>query len=151
MTQRWIRIDSGHRMRTATAAQILPLRARVLRPDRPVETAKFEEDNFITTHHFGIFKTCPIARPVCCASFLLEAAAWHLRGMATEPEYKGQGYGQKLLLWAEGLLVQSGVKTLRCDAPTTAIGFYESCGWNCTSNEFNMEDLGPHRSMMKYY
>ena len=87
--------------RPITAADALPLRLAVLRPGRPVEAAQYDGDDAPTTRHFGAFRN---GKLLGIATLLrvempeqLGESALQLRGMATAPEVRGQGFGRALV------------------------------------------------------
>ena len=86
-------------IRRATAAEIRPLRHRVLRAGLPPEAAVFEHDDDPTTFH-----ACAVTADggvVGCATIMLtiyeQRPAWRLRGMAVDPTFRRSGIGGKLL------------------------------------------------------
>jgi GNAT superfamily N-acetyltransferase len=135
----------------ARLADIVDLRHAVLRQGLPREAAIFDGDNADTTHHFAA-----MAEGKClgCATFHLNQwqgdVAWQLRGMATDPKFRGQGIGAKLLQLAEDTLKRSSpVRQLWCNARTPAIEFYKKQGWKIVSEEFEIPTAGPHFRMTK--
>jgi hypothetical protein len=90
---------------------------------------------------------------VCCASFIqkpLESLpAWQLRGMATNTEHQGKGFGRILLTGAEKILIDlSPIRLLWCNARVKAVPFYQKLGWEIISDVFE-KTAGPHRQMKK--
>jgi len=69
---------------------------------------------------------------------------WRLRGMASEPELRGRGYGATALRGALDHVRDSGGKRVWCNARTGAIGFYERHGFTVAGEEFDLPDAGPH-------
>lgn len=137
-----------------TAAEALPLRQKVLRPLLRPEDCFYKEDDLATSFHLGLFHA---GRLVCIATFMLEASAtfhaghpYRLRGMATDPRYRGQGFG--------GILLRQGIEVLkdrRCDllwfnAREAAFPFYESLGFQYHGGLFEMPGIGPHKVMYKH-
>ncbi len=138
-------------VRSITAAETLPLRMSVLRPNRPVEIARFPEDGFATTRHFGAFS----GGNLLGIATLLRAAlpeqpgelALQLRGMATAPEVRGKGFGRALLLACLAFARESDVPLLWCNARTSGVGFYRKLGFEIIGAEFQVPDVGPHFRM----
>jgi GNAT superfamily N-acetyltransferase len=92
---------------------------------------------------------------VGCATFHLNEwngdVAWQLRGMATDPKFRGKGIGAKMLKVAEEKLRRtSPVRQLWCNARTPAIEFYKKQGWAVVSEEFEVPTAGPHFKMTKF-
>jgi len=138
-------------VRPITAAETLPLRMSVLRPNRPVDVARFPEDDAPTTRHFGAFRDGQL---VGIASLLRAEMperpgmpAIQLRGMATAPEVRGQGFGRALILACLAFAREHGRPLLWCNARTGAVGFYRKLGFEIVGTEFIVPDVGPHFRM----
>jgi predicted GNAT family N-acyltransferase len=148
--------DTGITICRVSIDAIIGLRHRLLRAGLPAEAAQFPGDNEVSTWHIGLFypgspENAPL---VSCASFMLnsykEAPAWQLRGMCTDTEYQGRGFGGKLIECAEAAIVEgSSVRRFWCNARVPAIPFYERHGWMVDSEEFDIPTAGPHRKMVK--
>lgn len=138
-------------------ATIIPLRHSVLRAGQPVETCYYEEDNVEGCFHLAASID---GKLVAIASFYPEShpelntnpefhsdSVWRLRGMATDPESQGKGYGAALL--KEGLRIcnEKGAKVLWCNARTTAAPFYSKLNFDIKGEEFEIEGIGPHYFM----
>ncbi len=88
-------------IREISAAETLPLRLRVLRPGRPVESAHFPGDDGSETRHFGAFE----GEQLLGIASILRAEmagqpglpAFQLRGMATALDARGTGLGRSLV------------------------------------------------------
>lgn len=140
-------------IRRASAAEIIPLRHRILRAGLPLEAAHFPGDNDATTIHAGAFEA---AAAIGCASMMLSAwegePAWQLRGMATEEGWQGKGIGQAVLGHLMALAVGASEPPVRlfwCNARVPALRFYARLGWEVMSEEFEIPTAGPHRKLMK--
>ena len=76
--------------------------------------------------------------------------AWQLRGMGVVAVHQGTGVGQSLLATLEQIArAASPIQLLWCNARKEAIGFYLRQGWSIASEEFMIEDVGPHCRMVK--
>jgi GNAT superfamily N-acetyltransferase len=145
--------DSHLVIREIPAAETWPLRLSVLRPNRPLSAAQFPGDDLRTTNHFGAF--CDGELVGIASLFRAELperagdSALQLRGMATAPEMRGQGFGRALVLACETFAKESRVKLIWCNARTTAVGFYQKLGWEIVSQEFEVPDVGPHFRMWR--
>ena len=136
---------------------IIGLRHRLLRAGLPAEAAQFPGDNESSTWHIGVFyspSSDANAPLVSCGSFMLnsykEEPAWQLRGMCSETEYQGRGFGSKLLACAEPAIIEhSKVRRFWCNARVPAVPFYQKHGWKIDSEEFDIPTAGPHRKMVK--
>ncbi len=138
-------------VRQITAEETIPLRHAVLRPGRPVETARFSGDDLPSTNHFGVFRKGAL---LCIAS-LFQAElpdepgipAIQLRGMATESAAQGTGLGRALVVACAEFSRVQGAQLLWCNARTYASGFYRKLGFEIVGAEFDIPDVGPHYRM----
>lgn len=142
---------AGVVVRRATVEELLDLRAAVLRPGRPRDTARFEGDAEPTTRHFGAFLS-DTGAVVSAVSFLprpyRDAPAWQLRGMATRSDVARTGIGSHLVRTAIDELRRDGPTRLWCRARVTAAGFYARNGWIIVSDPFDIPGIGPHVVML---
>jgi GNAT superfamily N-acetyltransferase len=136
---------------------IIDLRHRILRADMPPEAARCPGDIETSTWHVGLYYPWPPnenAPVVSCASFMAELyngePAWRLRGMCTETNFQGWGFGGKLLAGAEAAIIrESNVRLFWCHARLPALRFYERHGWKVDSEVLNIPTAGPRRRMVK--
>lgn len=139
-------------VRPISAAETLPLRMAVLRPNRPVSASQFVGDDAPTTRHFGAFQA---GKNFGIASlFRVEMedypgrSALQLRGMATAPEVRGAGFGRALVFACIDFARNIDAEILWCNARTSALGFYEKLGFEIVGKEFEIPDVGPHFRML---
>ena len=131
-----------------------PIRHKMLRPGRPIETCHFEGDDDDLTFHLGAYVDETLAS---VASFFLkshpsitdEAHQYQLRGMATLPEHQRKGLSRALLKTAFPIIQNNHVKLVWCNARVEAAGFYETVGFKKVSDIFEIPDVGPHYLMVK--
>jgi len=127
-------------------ATIRPLRHAVLRPGQPASASAYGQDDEPDTLHLAAYDQAGAV--VGCATFFPEplhgAPAWRLRGMATAPAVRGQGYAGQMLARGIEELRGRGVPLLWCNARTSAVGFYERFGFQRRGTEFDLPSLGPH-------
>lgn len=138
-----------------SAIDTYPIRQQVLVTDHDIKKVKFEndEDDDIS-FHLGAFKNSQL---VSVASFYYERNPifedqhqYQLRGMATLPEFQGQGLSSELLNVAFPIIKQNFCTLLWCNARTTAIGFYQKVGFQIyNAEEFIIPGIGPHVLMFK--
>ena len=130
-----------------------PLRHKMLRPHGTLADCMFKGDDDELTFHLGAFID---GRLVSVASFYFENHSqfeqqhphqYRLRGMATLPEYQGQGLSSALLRTAFPLIKQNQCTLLWCDARVSAEGFYQKVGFQSQSEVFELPLIGPHRLM----
>ena len=110
--------------------EILPLRESVIIAGTGRVSAFFPGDTDSTTRHVGVFAE---GRCIGCATFLRSEwegePAWQLRGMATDPQWRGRGTGRSLLEFAQRELEsESGIGFFWCNARESALGFYRKLG-----------------------
>lgn len=142
-------------MRRATLEEITDLRHQVLRQGLPLSAAIFDGDRDPGSRHDGAFE--PVTSPpraVGCATLhlnhWLDEPAWQLRGMATDPAFRGMGLGRQILAFLEAdIRAVQPVVLLWCNARTPAVRFYQKLGWQVVSETFDIPTAGPHVQMVK--
>ena len=127
------------------------IRHKMLRPNGTIEDCMFQGDNDELTFHLGAFVDKKL---VSVASFYFErhpsfpdAYQYRLRGMATLPEYQGQGLSQSLLRTAFPVIKQNQCTLLWCNAREKAMGFYLKVGFQPTGDLFTIQNIGKHMLM----
>ena len=133
------------------AIDTYPIRHKMLRPSGTMEDCMFQGDHDELTFHLGAFVDKKL---VSVASFYFEkhpafseAYQYRLRGMATLPEYQGQGYSSALLRTAFPVIKQNQCSLLWCNAREKALGFYKKVGFNATGELFSIPNIGKHMLM----
>jgi GNAT superfamily N-acetyltransferase len=138
---------------TLTAAEVRPLRRRVLRPHQAEAELVYPGDDAPGTLHAGIrdggalVGIATISRepmPGCDAP-----DAWRVRGMATAPEARGRGHGAALLEACLTHAAAQGGRRAWCNARTPAAGFYARHGFAVRGEEFVLPGIGPHLLMWR--
>lgn len=136
-----------------TTKQTLPLRKKVLKPFLSEEECVNPGDDLPTTIHLGLFFAGKI---VSIATFIQESHPefsagypYRLRGMATDPNYRGQGCGQMLLRHGVEFLKEKRCDLLWFNARQKAFPFYEKLSFYYHGPLFDMKDIGPHKVMYK--
>jgi ribosomal protein S18 acetylase RimI-like enzyme len=132
-------------IRIVDSATTAPLRRAVLRPHFTMEQFLAYPD---TSPHVAVYAG---GRVVACASVTPEPMPedprdgdWRLRGMASDPDVRGQGYGAAALTAALDYVREHGGRRVWCNARTGAIGFYERHGFQTRGEEYDLPDAGPH-------
>ena len=108
--------------------ETIPIRQRVLWPNKPPEYCHLEGDP--DASHFGAFIQGQL---VCVASIYFNSNKARLRKFATLEEYQGQGVGTQMLHFILQSLRKTGIKIFWCDARETALTFYR---------RFDMQPIG---------
>ncbi len=137
------------------AQDTYPIRQLMLVPSHLLKKAKFEnDDDEDISFHLGAFKESKL---VSVASFFYERNQlfsdlhqYQLRGMATLPEFQGQGLSSELLSSAFPIIKQNFCTMLWCNARVPAVGFYQKVGFKKLNDDvFEIDDIGPHILMFK--
>ena len=129
------------------------IRQQVLRPESPIDECVFDGDDDDQTFHLCVFID---SRLVSIASFYFEKHLqleapyqYRLRGMATLPDYRGQGHSSALLKTGFPIVIQNLCSLVWCNARENALGFYEKLGFQSDGDFFDIEDIGPHKLMIR--
>lgn len=120
----------------------------MLRPNGTIDDCIFQGDNDELTFHLGAFVDKKL---VSVASFYFERNEkfpdqnqYRLRGMATLPEFQGQGLSSALLRTAFPVIKQNQCTLLWCNAREKAIGFYQNVGFQPHGEPFSIPHIGKH-------
>jgi predicted GNAT family N-acyltransferase len=134
-----------------SAQDTYSIRSQMLRPGRPIEDCIFRGDDDEQTFHLGAFVESKL---VSVASFyfekhqsLTDEYQFRLRGMATVPDFQGQGLSSNLLKTAFPLIKKNFCTLLWCNARESALGFYQKVGFKEVGEAFDIPDIGAHRLM----
>ena len=123
-----------------------PLRINVMGQQNPVKPA----DDAPSTRHFGAFKDGTL---VGVASIYEETPsdgivnAWRLRGMATLPDVRGQGYGAQLVYTCIDHIKSVQGELFWCNARLNVVGFYEKFGFTTIGEPFHLSGHGERYRM----
>lgn len=133
------------------AIDTYPIRHKMLRPNGTLEDCIFQGDNDELTFHLGAFVDKKL---VSVASFYFERNPifpdpyqYRLRGMATLPDYQGQGLSSALLRTAFPVIKQNQCTLLWCNARERAMGFYTKVGFQPHGELFTIQNIGKHMLM----
>lgn len=139
--------------RQCTLQEVMPLRHAVLRPGKPVETARFAEDGNPESFHacaenkqgiVGVASLYKEGHPLVEGN-----EVWRLRGMAVHASLHGQGIGARLLHFAEGELSRKRCDAVWCNARERAANFYRQNNWQMVGESFEIPEIGLHFVMFK--
>lgn len=111
--------------------EALPIRHKVLWPNKPVSFCKVQGDE--EARHYGVYID---EKLVCVASVFSDMNIARLRKFATLPSYQGRGIGSQLINFIFNELKKDGVEVFWCDARKTAAGFYQKFGMKQQGGEF---------------
>lgn len=149
------------KIKQVTPADVIPLRHKILRPGRPIETAYYTDDSHCTTYHFACLEQTEIVGVVTFTKTTLVPAALgflkaeqgdfvQLRGMAVDDNVQGKGIGRDLIRVAlKTIKEENDYKVVWCNARTYALPFYKKLGFNVVGEEFEVPNVGPHFIMYK--
>jgi len=138
-------------VRLITAEDTWQLRLAVLRPGRPITSAKFPGDDEPETRHFGAFQDGHLLGIASVYRTEMPEQpglpAYQLRGMATAREARGRGLGRELVRACAEFACQREARLIWCNARVGAVGFYRKLGFEIIGQEFEIPDVGPHYRM----
>lgn len=140
--------------RQITAEEVIPLRLEVLRPGLPRETAIFEGDELGSTTHWGAFtdegQLVSIATVLRAPKPGNQRPAWQIRGMATSPSVRGDGYGtavvQSIVTYVQEREPEG---VIWCNAREGAVQFYRGLKFRTEGAKFEIPGVGPHIVMVR--
>lgn len=137
-----------------TPEETYDLRHRVLRPHQKIEDCMYPGDHTATTFHLGIKEGKTM---VCIGSLYLEKhtdftdqSQYRLRGMATDPDFRGKNFGRKLVAEIEKILTQRSATLLWCYGRQKAFDFYTKVGFQFHGAFFDLPGIGQHKVMFKH-
>lgn len=143
----------GIQVRVVPVAEVVPLRARVLRAGLPESEARLDGDDRPGTVAFAAV-TAGTEVPVGTGTLMDQPCPWRpgvpaarLRAMATDEVVRGQGIGALVLAAAVDAARGSGADVLWCLARTGARSFYDRAGFTVDGDEFDVPGIGPHLRM----
>lgn len=139
------------RIKFIKATDTWALRHRVLRPHQAIEDCDYPNDRNPESFHLGVFIGGHL---IGIGSFYAErhdaVKGWkqyRLRGMATHPDFRGQGAGGRLIRFAMDHIHAQRADVLWCNARENARPFYEKLGFVVQGEPFVIEGIGTHHVM----
>jgi GNAT superfamily N-acetyltransferase len=131
-----------------------PLRRSVLRDGTLSDAVEFEGDDDASTFHLGATLG---DRIVAVSTWMRrpwpndpDRAAVQLRGMATDPAYRGRGLGDRLLGAGVERCRSAGASIVWARARDTALDFYTRRGFVAVGDGFVDETTGlPHHVVVR--
>lgn len=121
-------------MAEVSAETTYELRRRVLRGGRRDADVRFAGDDAAGSLHLAVVDDT--GRPLAVATASPQPCerragrtAWKVRGMAVEPERRGEGLGGRLLEELEARAAAAGIEVLWADGRDSALNFYRRRGW----------------------
>ncbi len=141
------------KIKFVTAAEILPLRHKILRPAEKIEKAMYPDDNDPANFHCAVYLENQI---VSVATFVKESKSefnglgYRLRGMATETTKQNLGLGKAVLIYGLNECKKRDVDYVWCNARLIAFAFYEKLGFKSHGELFDIPGINLHKVMYKY-
>lgn len=132
-------------IRVITLDEALPIRHRVLWPDKPLSFCKVDGDDVAS--HYGVYLNNTL---VSVASIYVEGRVARLRKFATLENFQGRGSGTQLISYIVAELKQAGIEIFWCDARTTAVGFYKNFGMEVQGAEFVKSGIGYYKMEVSF-
>ncbi|WP_159466959.1 GNAT family N-acetyltransferase [Dyadobacter sp. 3J3] len=126
----------GIEIKKVAVEDILPIRHKVLWPDKPFEFVKVEGDE--QGIHFGLYVDSKL---VTIISLFAEGKSMRFRKFATLPEYQNRGLGKIMMMKVMDYAKKNDFESLWCDARTDALNFYERQGFKKFSEPFFKENI----------
>lgn len=142
-----------YKVKQISSKDTYPIRHKILRKGKPIESCFFDGDNDKDTLHLGLFFESEIIGIVSYmkntnAKFS-ESKQHQLRGMAILEEYQGKGLGELLVKSGEVLLKQNKCSLIWLNSRIKAVNFYKRQGYSIMGNPFEIKDIGTHYLMSK--
>lgn len=135
------------------AQDTIPIRHRVLREGKPVESCIFDDDYCDESLHFGIAvnkKNVAVVSMFKNKNTIFNAEnQWQIRGMAVLPNYQKKGFGKQLILECERVIPKELDAIIWLNARENAVVFYEKMGYKKTGSAFTIDKIGIHFIMYK--
>ncbi len=142
------RADRAVNIRPISVTEARQLRHAILRPHQQPEELVFRDDDAAYALHVGAFEDNKLVgiAPVAREEFPGEPQlnAWRLRGMATLPAARRQGYGAALVRALIAHVAARGGNLIWCHGRTSALPFYRAVGLREHGAEFDVPVTGPH-------
>ncbi len=144
----------GARVEQVEAAVGRELRMSVLRPHEPSTRAMYPLEDDPATVHLAALG--PRDEVLSVGSAMADphprsprSGDWRIRGMATAPQRRGEGYGALVLDALLRLARERGGARIWCNARSPAREFYARAGFLVEGAEFEIEGIGPHFLMSR--
>ena len=105
---------------------------------------EFDDTDDIATHIVMYLDNHPVG---CCRLYKQENE-YHIGRIAVLKPYRGNGYGEKILLNAERVAKEKGADSISLSAQVRASGFYEKLGYK-KHGEIYFDEYCEHIAMKK--
>jgi len=136
-----------------SSIETYPIRHKVLRKEKPIETCQFKGDDDENTTHFGLFLEDKLVGIISIFkennNLFPESKQFQIRGMAVLEEFQGKGFGAELVKEAENHCINLNTDLIWFNAREKAVPFYEKLNYKITGDSFLIPDVGIHFVMYK--
>ena len=143
--------EVAYELAAVTAADVRPLRERVLRPGQSPEQLTYPGDDDPLSLHVAATRAGVV---LAVASIMPEGLPgdplpgdWRIRGMASTPDVRGRGIGAAMLARLQEHARAGGGTRIWCNARTAARTLYERAGMRVLSGPFEIPAIGEHYLM----
>jgi GNAT superfamily N-acetyltransferase len=137
----------------ASAVEVRPLRAELLRPGQPAEALVYPgDDEGGTLHLIAVHGGHTVGIVSVMADGYASSPApgdWRIRGMAVRPAIRNRGIGSRMLALCEEHVRQQGGQRLWCNARVGARTLYERIGMTVSGAVYEIPGIGEHYLMCK--
>ncbi len=128
--------------------QTLELRAKILREPLGKKLSEIDLEGEEHQLHFAVFDAevlaaCVVIKPV-------GNGTGKLRQMAVDQSAQGKGVGKFIIEKTEAILIEKGFLRIEMAARETAVGFYQTLGYEVVDEPF-LEQGIEHLKMVKHY
>jgi len=143
MAEAIVRVPTAEEM-----SQVFDLRWKVLRAPLGEGLEHDDLDYSEGTVHGAVFVDERLVATGRLNQTLADPTLLQVRYMATDPEYRGRGYGQQILWYMESLAQHVGAEAIILNARIDARSLYERVGYSVCGPEFELRGLR-HLPMQK--
>ncbi len=119
-----------------TSSETLPIRHKVMWPDKPIDYVKLPNDN--SGRHFGL---CINGEIISIISLFTNNNETQFRKFATLKQFQGFGYGTFLLQKIIAMSMSEGIKKIWCNARVEKYKFYEKFDLKLTNKTFEKSGI----------
>jgi len=115
---------------------------------------KFNGDFDEKTFHLGAFKNKELVGVVSFMKASLndvDENQYQLRGMATLPKVRGEGFGKLLIDEGVRILQDMNIEIVWCNARIKAVGFYQKNAFKVEGELFDIPKVGDHYKMKRIF
>lgn len=130
------------------------VRHPVLREGKPIDSCKFNGDDLPSTFHLGAFFKSELIGVVTILknknNLVSNNHQFQLRGMAVLHKFQKKGIGISLVKTAEEKIKELNGTLIWLNSRQIAVEFYSKLGFEKIGEEFNIDKIGPHYTMIKY-